>query len=145
MLDSNTKAQLKTYLDKLVRPIVFKTAFDSSQASRQMADLLADTASLSEKISIVEDSAPDVRRPSFVVTAADADMKIRFAALPMGHEFASFILAMLQASGYPSKASPEVLDRVLQLSDNLHFEIFISLSCHNCPDVVQSACGNDDH
>ena len=138
MLDSNTKAQLKTYLDKLVRPIVFKTAFDSSQASRQMADLLADTASLSEKISIVEDSAPDVRRPSFVVTAADADMKIRFAALPMGHEFASFILAMLQASGYPSKASPEVLDRVLQLSDNLHFEVFISLSCHNCPDVVQS-------
>ncbi len=138
MLDTATKTQLKVYLDKLVEPIVFKTAFDNSDASRQMAELLADTAGLSDKISVVADNADGLRRPSFSISGTSTDMKIRFAALPMGHEFASFILAMLQASGYPSKADPKILERIRTLSGDFKFEVFMSLTCHNCPDVVQA-------
>lgn len=139
MLDDATKGQLKAYLDRLVDPIVFKFAGDDSAASGQILDLLKDTASLSEKITLETASSDEaLRRPSFTISRAGTSMSIRFAALPMGHEFSSFILAMLQASGYPSKTDEALLKRAAALKGPLNFEVFMSLSCHNCPDVVQA-------
>lgn len=139
MLDDATKSQLKAYLDRLVDPIVFEFAGDGSGSADQILALLKDTASLSTKILLETlPSSADVRRPSFTIKRAGSDMKIRFAALPMGHEFSSFILAMLQASGYPSKADKALLARTAALKGTLNFEVFMSLSCHNCPDVVQA-------
>ncbi len=140
MLDQNTKAQLKTYLDRLVNPICLEASLDDSPASMQMKSLLEDVASLSPKVRLSEaEDKAGVRTPSFTISAADGkSARIRYACIPMGHEFASFILAMLQTSGYPSKADQALLERMQALKGPLEFDVFISLSCHNCPDVVQA-------
>ena len=139
MLDASALQQVKAYLDRLVNPITLTFAGNDSQASAQIKSLLSDLASVSKLITVEEAPADlDVRRPSFTISRTGEDMGIRFAALPMGHEFSSLILALLQASGYPSKAAPDLLDRVRGLSGEYEFVVYMSLSCHNCPDVVQA-------
>lgn len=140
MLDQNTKAQLKGYLDRLVNPIRLRASLDASPSAQQMKSLLEDVASLSDKVRF-EAGAPAAgeRVPSFTIGADGAEpARIRYACIPMGHEFASFILAMLQSSGYPSKEDPALLERVRALQGLLEFDVFMSLTCHNCPDVVQA-------
>jgi alkyl hydroperoxide reductase subunit F len=61
-----------------------------------------------------------------------------FAGLPLGHEFTSLILALLHVGGHPPKEEADLLDTVRGLEGPLHFETFFSLSCQNCPDVVQA-------
>ena len=138
MLDTATLQQLKSYLDRLVHPIVLTLASDDSSASHELAAFLNDVASVSNKVTVSsQEAATDVRRPSFTV-GMPGQQRVRFAALPMGHEFSSFILALLQASGYPSREAGDLLERVKGLKGPLHFEVYMSLSCHNCPDVVQA-------
>lgn len=139
MLDASALQQIKGYLDRLSDPITLTIAPDGSSESGQIQSLLKDVASVSGKITLAtEDVSAQVRRPSFTVSRTGEKMGVRFAALPMGHEFSSFILAMLQASGYPSKEDPDLLERVRSLKGKYDFEIYMSLSCHNCPDVVQA-------
>lgn len=138
MLDQQAKAQLQSYLNRLVAPITIGFAADDSETSRQMDSLLKDFASLSNKIVVKTDDSPDVRRPSFTIARQGEMPRIRFAAMPMGHEFSSLILALLQASGYPSREDAALQDSARKLAGPLNFEIYISLSCHNCPEVVQS-------
>ena len=139
MLDASALQQVKGYLDRLSDPITLTLAPDGSSESGQIQSLLKDVASVSGKITLAtEDVSAQVRRPSFTVSRTGEKMGVRFAALPMGHEFSSFILAMLQASGYPSKEDPDLLERVRSLKGKYDFEIYMSLSCHNCPDVVQA-------
>jgi alkyl hydroperoxide reductase subunit F len=137
MLDDNTKAQVRAYLEKLARPIELVASLDDSKSAQEMRALLADLAGLSEKI-VVRHDGVDARRPSFSVAAAGEAPRIRFAGIPMGHEFTSLILALLQCGGYPPKVEPEVIERIKGLSGKFAFETYISLDCHNCPDVIQA-------
>lgn len=137
MLDTPIKTQLQTYLTRLTRPIELVASLDDSDKSREMYALLQDIAGLSAQVS-VRDDGHDARRPSFTVGQPGAPGRIVFAGIPMGHEFTSLVLALLQTGGHPPKVEDGVLEQVRALQGPLHFETFISLSCHNCPDVVQA-------
>ena len=139
MLDANLKQQLQAYLSRLTRPIEIVASLDDSDASREMMALLQDIASLSNLITLEQrDHDAAVRTPSFSVNRVGADMGIRFAGIPMGHEFTSLVLALLQAGGHPPKADAAIIEQIKALEGDFNFEVYISLSCQNCPDVVQA-------
>jgi alkyl hydroperoxide reductase subunit F len=142
MLDADLKQQLQDYLARMTQPIELVASLDDSETARDMAALLEDIAALSPLVSYRElrgDAiAAGTRTPSFRITRVGHDMGITFAGLPMGHEFTSLVLALLQAGGYPPKVDPSVIEQIEALEGDYDFEIFISLSCHNCPEVVQS-------
>ncbi len=138
MLDNTMKAQLKAYLERLTKPVELVATLDDGEKSNEVRQLLADIKALNDKISVVEDNAADVRKPSFLITNPGTDVGVRFAGVPLGHEFTSLVLALLQVGGHPSKESAELLEQVKNIDTPLHFETFYSLSCHNCPDVVQA-------
>jgi alkyl hydroperoxide reductase subunit F len=137
MLDAAIKNQLSAYLEKLQAPIELVASLDGGDASRQMRELLADIAALSPKVSVREDGA-DTRRPSFSVGRPGQPARIRFAGLPMGHEFTSLVLALLQTGGHPPRIETGMIETIKAIPGSHRFETFISLSCHNCPDVVQA-------
>ena len=137
MLDDTLKTQLKAYLERLTRPVALVASLDERPASDEMRELLDEISALSDKISLRHDGS-DARRPSFSISAAGADMGVRFAALPMGHEFTSLVLALLQAGGHPPKVEADVIEQIQALEGDFVFETYMSLSCHNCPDVVQA-------
>lgn len=137
MLDDTIKEQLKGYLERLQHPIELIASLDGSATAQEMRNLLHDIASLSDKITVREDGRHP-RRPSFGVARAGDTPRVHFAGVPMGHEFTSLVLALLQASGYPPKVGSDVLDQIRGLQGEYRFETYISLSCHNCPDVVQA-------
>ena len=138
MLDTNLKNQLKGYLANVTHPIEIIASVDDSEKSRELQSLLNDIAEQSDKITLRESDDPTARKPSFALNRVGSDMGVAFAGLPMGHEFTSLVLALLQVGGHPSKADPEVLEQVRNLPDEYIFETYISLTCQNCPDVVQA-------
>ena len=137
MLDTNIKTQLKAYFEKIESPIVLEATLDDSTQSAQMLELLNEVAEQSTKLT-VKTSGSSKNIPSFTVGKADELARIEFSGLPMGHEMTSFILAILQASGYPPKVEQDVIESIKGLEGKKRFQTFISLSCHNCPDVVQA-------
>jgi alkyl hydroperoxide reductase subunit F len=137
MLDANLKTQLKAYLERVTQPIELVASLDDRPASQEMRELLEDIAGLSEKINLRLDGQ-DARRPSFSISRAGHDMGVRFAAIPMGHEFTSLVLALLQAGGHPPKVDSDVIAQIQALEGDFVFETYMSLTCHNCPDVVQA-------
>ncbi|MGE8146260.1 alkyl hydroperoxide reductase subunit F [Pseudomonas frederiksbergensis] len=137
MLDANLKAQLKSYLERVTQPIEIVASLDDGAKSQEMLELLKDVASLSNQITLL-DSGDDARKPSFSINRPGADISLRFAGIPMGHEFTSLVLALLQVGGHPSKASVEVIEQIRSLKGEFSFETYFSLSCQNCPDVVQA-------
>ena len=137
MLDANIKSQLKAYLEKLQTPIELVASLDDSAAAQEMRGLLTDISELSTKVSLREDGDA-ARRPSFAIGRPGETARISFAGLPMGHEFTSLILALLQTGGHPPKVNADVIEQIKALPGNFRFETYISLSCHNCPDVVQA-------
>ena len=137
MLDEELKTQLAAYLQRLVSPIELVASLDERSESKDLLALLKDIAALSPHISVRENGG-DERRPSFAVNLQGGESGVRFAGIPLGHEFTSLVLALLQVSGYAPKVSDDVLAQIRELPAGLHFETFISLSCHNCPDVVQA-------
>ena len=137
MLDGNIKTQLKAYFEKIVSPIILTASLDDSENSVQMLELLNEVAEQSDKLRVLSNGTSS-RIPSFTVGKENEAAHITFSGLPMGHEMTSFILAILQASGYPPKVEQDIIDRIRSIDDKLHFQTFISLSCHNCPDVVQA-------
>jgi len=137
MLDINIQNQLKAYFDKLQQPVELVASLDASAKAQEMREMLHEIAALSPKISLREDGT-SARRPSFSVGRAGESGRVHFAGIPMGHEFTSLVLALLQAGGHPPKASEETLEQIRNIEGEYHFETYISLSCHNCPDVVQA-------
>ncbi|WP_278799855.1 alkyl hydroperoxide reductase subunit F [Marinobacter nauticus] len=138
MLDANIKGQLKAYMEKLQQPIELVAAYDDSKKSEELNQLLEEIEPMSEKISLRTEESTEVRRPSFAINRVGTDIGVRFAGIPMGHEFTSLVLALLQVGGHPSKASQEVIQQVQELEGEFEFETYFSLSCQNCPDVVQA-------
>jgi NADH-dependent peroxiredoxin subunit F len=137
MLDEGLKSQLTAYLANLRQPIELVASLDDSAKSREMLELLKDVASTSEKVSLIEDG-DDERRPSFAIERAAGDAGVRFAGLPLGHEFTSLVLALLHVGGHPPKVEPEVIEQIKALDGDFRFETYFSQSCQNCPDVVQA-------
>ena len=138
MLDDTLKTQLKAYLERLQRPVELVATLDDSATSNELRELLQDIRAQSDKITVVENNDLDVRKPSFLITNPGQDTGVRFAGVPLGHEFTSLVLALLQVGGHPSKEAAELLEQVKGLDGDFHFETYYSLSCHNCPDVVQA-------
>ena len=140
MLDAALTSQLATHFGKITRPVELVAALDDSPKAREMAELLNELAALSDDITVVEDAdeSADVRRPSFAIRRAGTDVEVRFAGIPLGHELTSLVLAVLQVGGHPSTASPEVIQQIQDLDGDFRFETFYSITCQNCPDVVQA-------
>jgi alkyl hydroperoxide reductase subunit F len=122
----------------VTQPIEIVASLDDGPKSREMKELLDDVAAQSSLITLIERRDDSERKPSFSVGPKGGDGRVRFAGLPMGHEFTSLILALLQAGGYPPKVEADVIEQIKNLDIELNFETYISLSCHNCPDVVQA-------
>ena len=137
MLDANLTAQLKAYLEKVTQPIEIVASLDDSAKSTELSELLEQIAALSNMITLVRRD-DDARKPSFAITRVGTDIGVRFAGIPMGHEFTSLVLALLQVGGHPSKTAQDVIEQVKALDGSYRFETYFSLSCQNCPDVVQA-------
>lgn len=138
MLDATLTTQLSSYLAMLRQPIRLIASLDDSAKAGEMRELLGEIAALSDKVSFDELGA-DARQPSFVIAREGETTGVRFAAIPLGHEFTSLVLALLWTGGHPPKVEPEVIEQIKALEGEHHFEVYMSLSCHNCPDVVQAA------
>ena len=136
MLDEGVKGQLKAYFERIKQPIELVASLDDGAKSQEMRALLDDVAAQSNKITLSR--GDDARKPSFTIRRADSDVAVTFAGLPMGHEFNSLILALLQVGGHPPKESEEVIEQIKALDGDYLFETYFSLSCQNCPDVVQA-------
>lgn len=137
MLDAAIRNQLQGYLERLVQPIELIASLDDSSTSAELRQLLQDVASLSPKVSLREDGHA-ARSPSFGIARAGEAARVHFAGIPLGHEFTSLVLALLQVSGYAPKLDAAVVESIAALPGEWRFETFVSLSCHNCPDVVQA-------
>jgi len=136
MLDATLTQQLKGYLVNIREPIELVASLGDDAKSRELGELLAAIAALSDKIDLVH--ADDKRKPSFMIRRKGTDIGVRFAGIPMGHEFTSLVLALLQVGGHPSKAAQELIEQVRNIEGEFSFETYFSLSCQNCPDVVQA-------
>lgn len=137
MLDDTLKAQLQAYLERVKIPFEIVASLDDSAAAQEMHGLLQDIIALCDKITLRTDGA-DVRKPSFTLARLGEAPRIRFAAIPLGHEFTSLVLALLQVGGHPPKIEAELIEQIKNLDGDFRFETYVSLSCHNCPDVVQA-------
>ena len=138
MLDANLKTQLQAYLEKITQPIEIVASLDDGDKSRELAELLKEIAGLSERITLIERRDDDERKPSFTINRPGANIGIRFAAIPLGHEFTSLVLALLQVGGHPIKLDADVIEQIKNLDGDFSFETYVSLSCQNCPEVVQA-------
>jgi len=137
MLDSGLKTQLKAYLDMLTQPITLVASLDDSEKSQELRSMLADIAELSDKVSF-DDAGTNARTPSFDIVRNGTNVRVTFAGIPGGHEFNSLVLALLQVGGHPSKTAQDVIAQIQGLDGEFLFETYFSLSCQNCPDVVQA-------
>ncbi|CAM3360941.1 alkyl hydroperoxide reductase subunit F [Polaromonas hydrogenivorans] len=138
MLDASTKAQLKSYLDRATQPIEIVASLDAGKASGELQSLLKDISDSSRLVKVSESRDDNHRKPSFSINRPGENHGPRFAGLPMGHEFTSLILALLQIGGYPPKVDEAILEQIRALDGDFEFEIYVSLTCHSCPDVVQA-------
>jgi alkyl hydroperoxide reductase subunit F len=138
MLDDTLKSQLAAYLERVTQPFELVASLGDDDTSRQMRELLETIASLrADKITLRTDGQ-DARKPSFALQRTGSATQLRFAGLPLGHEFTSLVLALLWTGGHPPKVEPEVIEQIRSLEGDFRFEVYMSLSCHNCPDVVQA-------
>ncbi len=138
MLDGNLAAQLKGYLARIPQTVQITASVDGGDKSREMLELLADIESASGKIKVEVRRDDAELKPSFALRGPESESRVRFAGLPMGHEFTSLVLALLQTGGHPPKAAPALVEQIRALEGDYHFETFVSLTCQSCPDVVQA-------
>jgi len=138
MLEAEIKSQLGEYLTRLVTPVHVTAFVDGGKDSREMLDLLADVTSVSDKVTVTESAEGGAHVPRFALASPGEPARIAFAGLPMGHEFTSLVLALLQTGGYPPKLDASVIEQIRNLEGDFEFRTYISLSCQNCPDVVQA-------
>jgi alkyl hydroperoxide reductase subunit F len=138
MLDDTLKAQLGAYLERVSQPFEITASLSDDENSRDMLSLLQTIQGLRSDHITLKTDGQDARKPSFTLKRTDSDTSLRFAGLPLGHEFTSLVLALLWTGGHPPKVEPEVIDSIQALDGDFNFEVFMSLSCHNCPDVVQA-------
>jgi len=137
MLEPTLKSQLQSYLERVTQPFDIVASLDDSAKSAELWQLLQEIAGLTDKISLRSDGT-DSRVPSFMINRKQGDVSLRFAGIPLGHEFTSLVLALLQVGGHPPRVTSEVIEQIRQIEGDFRFETYYSLSCQNCPDVVQA-------
>ncbi|MCO6504001.1 MAG: alkyl hydroperoxide reductase subunit F [Snodgrassella sp.] len=137
MLDETLINQLTNYMDYVVKPVEIIATLDESDAARDMLVLLQQITSISAKVSLRTDGQ-HLRKPSFEITSPGLHTGLIFAGIPLGHEFSSLVLALLQVGGHPSKENQQMQEQIKKLQGSMHFETFYSITCHNCPEVIQS-------
>ena len=130
--------QIRTHFEKIRHPVELIASLGGKPKAEEIHDFLEEIAGLSDKISITSKPDSERRTPSFSVTRKGEDARMHFAGLPVGHELTSLILSILHAGGHPPKAEQALIERIRHLEGDFHFETYITLSCHNCPDVVQA-------
>jgi alkyl hydroperoxide reductase subunit F len=138
MLDQDLQTQLAAYLQRVTQPFEMVASLNDSDTSREMLDLLQTIQSLRSDMITLQTDGTDERTPSFTLQRVGAANSLRFAGLPLGHEFTSLVLALLWTGGHPPKVEADVIDSIRALDGDFNFEVYMSLSCHNCPDVVQA-------
>jgi len=138
MLEQQMKTQLEAYLQNLKSDVNLVLSLDDSETGSKLRDLASDIASLNNKVKVIDDPSASARKPIMRVVNPTKQTSLGFAGLPMGHEFTSLVLALLHSGGHPMKLEPEVIEQIANLEGEMNFEVFISLSCQNCPDVVQA-------
>lgn len=138
MLDANVKTQLNSYMQMLKQPIELIANLDDGAKSQELRELLQEIGQMSDKITFTERSDDAKRKPSFEIQRVGTDISVCFAGIPMGHEFTSLVLALLQVGGHPIKLDESVIEQIRNLDGDFAFETYFSLSCQNCPDVVQA-------
>jgi alkyl hydroperoxide reductase subunit F len=138
MLDTNLQAQLKSYLENLKTPVELLIFTDESPKAKELAILVNQIAELSSLITVIQGEDSNERVPSMLVRSVATQSEIRFAGLPMGHEFTSLVMALLHSGSHPLKLDNDVIEQVRNLEGEYQFETYISLSCQNCPEVVQA-------
>ena len=136
LLDADIKAQLSQYLQLMEGEILLKVSAGTDDVSRDMLLLIDELANMSSNIKVEKTELE--RTPSFSVNRIGEDTGVTFAGIPLGHEFTSLVLALLQVSGRAPKVDQKVIDQIKAIKGQYHFESYISLTCHNCPDVVQA-------
>ncbi len=136
VLDQNLTGQLRQLLGNVQQPIELVASLDDTPKSSEMKNLLSEIAALSDKVSVSEET--NERTPSFAIRRTGTDVEVRFAGLPLGHEFTSLVLALLQVGGHPPKLTDEQIDAIRSIEGEREFVTYMSLSCTNCPDVVQA-------
>lgn len=138
MLDNTMKQQLGTYLANLQQDIELHINLDDSDKNGELRSLAEDIVSLSDRVSLSETRDTEQRAPLLAIVSPARGTRIEFAGLPMGHEFTSLVLALLHSGGHPIKEDETLVAQAAGLQETLHFEIYVSLGCQTCPDVVQA-------
>ena len=138
MLDDDIKQQLAAYLERVKEPFEMVASLDDSDSSKELRELLDEVVHARPDMIQLRTDGGDARKPSFTIARPGSGTQLRFAAIPGGHEFTSLILALLWTGGHPPKAPADTLEQIKNLDADLDFEVYMSLSCHNCPDVVQA-------
>ncbi|MDP3116749.1 MAG: alkyl hydroperoxide reductase subunit F [Phenylobacterium sp.] len=138
MLDATLKSQLQGYLQNVTQPVELVASLGDGPKAAEMGELLEDIVSVSGGKVTLRTDGDDARKPSFEIRRAGTDVAVTFAGLPMGHEFTSLVLALLHVGGHPPKVDAEAIEQVKALEGDFVFETYFSLSCQNCPDVVQA-------
>ena len=138
MLSNDILNAVKTYTEKMTNKVLLILQAGEHEKRAEIKDFLTQLCSVSENLILVERNE-GLRSPiTFYLEVAGKNNGIYFSGIPSGHEFNSLILALLQSSGTELKLDNSLTSMVKNIKDKLHFEVFISLNCHNCPDVVQS-------
>ena len=136
MLEEKILDQVKQVIGLIKYPIELATSLDYSEQSKQTSEILHQIAGLSDLIQVKWEENP--RKPSFAIRRVDSDISVRFAGVPTGTEFNSFVLALLQVGGHPVKADADIIAAIKEIDEPTEFITYVSLSCMNCPDVVQA-------
>ncbi|WP_239257227.1 alkyl hydroperoxide reductase subunit F [Listeria ilorinensis] len=136
MLDTEIKAQLAQYLELLENNIILRASVDDSENGQKLWEFVEEIAGMSPKIALQKELL--AKTPSFTVDRENEASGIVFAGIPLGHEFTSLVLALLQVSGRAPKVDDKVIAQIQKIDKMYHFESYVSLTCHNCPDVVQA-------
>ena len=138
MLDDQLKSQLAAYLERVTQPFELVASLDDSETATQMRELLTTIQGLRSDKIVLRLDGQDARKPSFSLQRVGSQQSLRFAGLPLGHEFTSLVLALLWTGGHPPKVEQDLIEQVQALDGDFNFEVYMSLTCHNCPDVVQA-------
>lgn len=136
LLDANIKAQLNQLLALLEGDLTIQLSVGEDKTSTDMRELVTELATMSSRITVEETTL--ARTPSFSINKVGSESGVVFAGLPLGHEFNSLVLALLQVSGRAPKVDEATAKRIQAITKPIHFETYVSLTCHNCPDVVQA-------
>ena len=138
MLNQDILNTLKAYTEKMTNKVSLILQTGEHDKRTQLHEFLTQLCSVSENLNLIERDE-GLRSPiTFYLDVDGKNTGVHFSGIPSGHEFNSLILAILQSSGTALKLDESLAKMVQKISDDLHFEVFVSLSCHNCPDVVQS-------